>query len=41
MKAKKVTALIMSAALAVGGVSLLAACKKDDNNGFKKDTNVW
>ncbi len=39
MKVKKGVALIMSAAMAVGGIALLAACKNGDK--FVEDTNVW
>ncbi|MDE6104740.1 MAG: hypothetical protein K2G38_03520, partial [Clostridia bacterium] len=45
MKAKKVCALLLASALAVGTVSALAACKKDDNDGekggFVEDTRLW
>lgn len=44
MKAKKICALLLASALAVGTVSALAACKKDDgkdNKKFVEDTRLW
>lgn len=42
MKAKKICALLIAGALAVGTVSALAACKKDDNEKqTSTDTRLW
>lgn len=46
MKAKKICAMLLASALAVGTVSALAACKKDDDgkddgSKFVEDTRLW
>lgn len=44
MKFKKGIAIALTAAVMVGGVSVLAACSHDDDDdkkGFKEDTNIW
>ena len=43
MKAKKLVALCMSAAMVVGGASLMAACKDKtpSGGGFVEDTRIW